>query len=558
LLSLTEDTGNEGWQTLLANLCAKHKRHAEVLSIKAEERRPSRINAAIAQLLEQIIKGGLGKLCNLISRMVDSCDILSAFIGMLRSAFACIRDSACASSKLCDIIEGFLKTFFPVVLALAARLLLGKLLDRIKSIICKVRCIVEKIVKEALDLVITALYKAFGQPAPNSAPPGECGNSCPPGKPCPDRKKKPTDKPPVKKDSNCGARCQKKGAPKPGNCFAAETLIHTLSGPQPIQTLRIGQRVVTFLPHERRGDAPVEPTLAEWAAHRLVTATLWFEDGEFINVQLLRDPDWFRMHQPEVDKAIYLDLPEMGVQGEGIVDAIEPCPPIESGEGRIITAAFHHSTGECLDIHTTGQEKATSTTGGHPFWRLESEDRNLNQSPPYFSQQFESNEFLDSEGNWQLSPEFMVATLLETANCGLSGQWVPSEDLRINDRLQTLAGAAAILSVSESKRIQTVFNIEVEGDHVYRVGESGVLVHNASVPGEDFDDEYDSFDDAIGEIPPNFARCIEKLRSNNLGAIARGFTERWIGLNSDDEWWSAFHNPTTGKFAGAHRSSRND
>ena len=27
---------------------------------------------------------------------------------------------------------------------------------------------------------------------------------------------------------------------------------------------------------------------------------------------------------------------------------------------------------------------------------------------------------------------------------------------------------------------EPVYNIEVDGDHVYRVGESGVLVHNAS------------------------------------------------------------------------------
>ena len=36
---------------------------------------------------------------------------------------------------------------------------------------------------------------------------------------------------------------------------------------------------------------------------------------------------------------------------------------------------------------------------------------------------------------------------------------------------------------SKREEPETVYNIEVEGDHVYRVGESGVLVHNAS-PGK--------------------------------------------------------------------------
>ncbi|MDA1164139.1 MAG: hypothetical protein O3B13_13615 [Planctomycetota bacterium] len=37
------------------------------------------------------------------------------------------------------------------------------------------------------------------------------------------------------------------------------------------------------------------------------------------------------------------------------------------------------------------------------------------------------------------------------------------------------------MSVSEAKRSQAVFNIEVQGDHVYRVSEAGILVHNTSV-----------------------------------------------------------------------------
>ena len=37
-------------------------------------------------------------------------------------------------------------------------------------------------------------------------------------------------------------------------------------------------------------------------------------------------------------------------------------------------------------------------------------------------------------------------------------------------------------SIEKRPECKTVYNIEVEGDHGYRVGESGVLVHNQSVP----------------------------------------------------------------------------
>ncbi|MFQ5732720.1 MAG: hypothetical protein ACE5KM_12305, partial [Planctomycetaceae bacterium] len=42
----------------------------------------------------------------------------------------------------------------------------------------------------------------------------------------------------------------------------------------------------------------------------------------------------------------------------------------------------------------------------------------------------------------------------------------------------------------EARRTGTRYNIEVEGDHVYRVGESGVLVHNTSAPDCDCEIEF--------------------------------------------------------------------
>lgn len=53
--------------------------------------------------------------------------------------------------------------------------------------------------------------------------------------------------------------------------------------------------------------------------------------------------------------------------------------------------------------------------------------------------------------------------------------------MEIGETLKTLDGTTVVESRVRRPVSEPVYNIEVEGDHVYRVGESGVLVHNASI-----------------------------------------------------------------------------
>ncbi|MCE2814360.1 MAG: HINT domain-containing protein [Planctomycetaceae bacterium] len=57
-------------------------------------------------------------------------------------------------------------------------------------------------------------------------------------------------------------------------------------------------------------------------------------------------------------------------------------------------------------------------------------------------------------------------------------EWVPLAELADGETLQGLDGLAVVLSVSLSRVSQPVYNIEVHGEHVYQVGELGVVVHN--------------------------------------------------------------------------------
>jgi hypothetical protein len=61
---------------------------------------------------------------------------------------------------------------------------------------------------------------------------------------------------------------------------------------------------------------------------------------------------------------------------------------------------------------------------------------------------------------------------------------VPAGALRLGERLSAEDGSTpVVLSLKKLAAPEPVFNIEVDGDHVYRVGEQGLLVHNASLFG---------------------------------------------------------------------------
>jgi hypothetical protein len=76
-------------------------------------------------------------------------------------------------------------------------------------------------------------------------------------------------------------------------------------------------------------------------------------------VGLLRDLAWLRERgiAQSGDRTL-LDLPEMGVAGEFQVMAVGPCPPIESGPGRMVTGVFRFSRGAVYDLLTANDAES--------------------------------------------------------------------------------------------------------------------------------------------------------------------------------------------------------
>ena len=58
-------------------------------------------------------------------------------------------------------------------------------------------------------------------------------------------------------------------------------------------------------------------------------------------------------------------------------------------------------------------------------------------------------------------------------------EWVPAGDFEPGELVDTLAGPVAVHSVDRLESPLDVYNIEVHGEHVFRVTADGVLVHNA-------------------------------------------------------------------------------
>ena len=57
-------------------------------------------------------------------------------------------------------------------------------------------------------------------------------------------------------------------------------------------------------------------------------------------------------------------------------------------------------------------------------------------------------------------------------------EWIPAEEIRVGEHLETDRGSALVESVAMLPGAHRVYNLEVETDHCYFVGGAHVLVHN--------------------------------------------------------------------------------
>ncbi|MDR2437815.1 MAG: HINT domain-containing protein, partial [Planctomycetaceae bacterium] len=154
-------------------------------------------------------------------------------------------------------------------------------------------------------------------------------------------------------------------------------------------------------------------------------------DGKRLDITLLRPLNWISESQADIGTTIFLDLPELGAQGFVKVRNIEHCPPIKSGKGNVITGTFHHEAANTIDLYVEGLSKPIGSTDNHPFWSVT------------------RNEFVEA------------------------GKLQPDEELHLHN-----GQTAKVIQILPRPGPKQVHNLEVMNEHVYRVSDQGILVHN--------------------------------------------------------------------------------
>jgi hypothetical protein len=134
-----------------------------------------------------------------------------------------------------------------------------------------------------------------------------------------------------------------------------------------------------------------------------------------------------------------LDLVEMGMSKDltGEVDSVEPCPRIKAGRGRVVLTTVNHlnSYVRVLTVEDAeGRRETIRPTGFHKFYRAPDEN------------------------------------------------WVSAEQLGEGDQLQGQKGLLHVVANTRIAGVHRVYNMTVEGEHVYRVSSLGALVHNICEP----------------------------------------------------------------------------
>lgn len=164
---------------------------------------------------------------------------------------------------------------------------------------------------------------------------------------------------------------------------------------------------------------------------RVVTVEHVQPDGSKVTIIRGVPFEEIESEQLAVGRVIDVSMPENGIEGEFIVQSISSCPVPAEGEGSLVTCKFIHENAQVCDLKLQGSEETIGVTKGHLFW-------NVNRKA------------------------FVPI-----------GEFVPGEQLDHAD-----GTVASIQSLTSRTSRETVYNLEVNGEHVYQVGASGILVHN--------------------------------------------------------------------------------
>lgn len=204
-----------------------------------------------------------------------------------------------------------------------------------------------------------------------------------------------------------------------------------------IEQLQVGDRVVSDNPDT---DTPEQTAVdpSSWRLVKLYAEEKW-PDGtlDTIHVQTLQPPAWLERFDVKVGAQVPppLDLVEMALPANLLttVKSIGPCPTLQPGPGRLVLTTVNHLNNDVWEltaVNAAGRREQLRPTGFHKFY---SETR---------------------------------------------GDWVSTKEIHDNEVIRGRAGPLTIVASQPLRGTSRVYNLTVEGEHVYYVSELGLLAHN--------------------------------------------------------------------------------
>jgi hypothetical protein len=219
-------------------------------------------------------------------------------------------------------------------------------------------------------------------------------------------------------------------------------------------------------------------------------------------VQTLQPADWLAMHQADaggwIDLSAVLDLAEMGApQGlRGRIVSVGPTPQIEDGPGRVVLTTVNHLSSFIFQLTLSAGDGGFDTlgvTGWHKF-------------------------FSERRG------------------------WVSACDLELGETLRGHDGRqVTVVGLTRDSQVERVYNMTVEADHVYYVGDFSTLAHNNRC----LPDSYGfAFSKSGHEVFPTWQNTCTQFRVRGAaGAGPRAKTVRIPGMEDaagvrlNQRWW---------------------
>jgi hypothetical protein len=203
-----------------------------------------------------------------------------------------------------------------------------------------------------------------------------------------------------------------------------------------IADIKVGERVVVSTDDTPK---PTAVDSATWKKVTLYAEETWYDGTvDTINVVTLVPPEWIALHDAQLGSMvpIPLDVQEMGLDENLLakVQAIERCPEIRAGPGRVVLTTVNHlSRGVCnlTYINSACQSETIRPTSSHRFYSLDRKD------------------------------------------------WIHICDANSGEKLQGLGNdVITVISCQSLGTTERVYNMTVEDEHVYHVGLLNLLAHN--------------------------------------------------------------------------------